>query len=1528
MRRIMAFLLSLLLSIPFSAGVNSDSLDAPSPLLIIPEGLNGHEPIEIDGNDDLNSTVITEGWGGSGTVEDPYVIKDLFIDGNGTTYCLRIINITIPLKVLNCTFMNSSYVFASLHNGSIQIINSYQVTITRIRSYNNYYGIYLTRSSFIFLDGSTFLNNTRGIDVIYSNNLTIYDCNINDSSFENIDISFSKDVFISGISARDVSRYGCQIDNSVNVTIRSSNYSESELGIRIYLSSFVKVIDCILTGNMYCIRLDNADNAYIDGIILNYGNYPYFRGFELSQSRDVVIKNVKSNGRDNLFIINSCSIVAISDVQSITSQRSIMVQWSEDVTISNANSISSEGEGILVINSKRISITDSIFMSRYRTLTLSGCEDVTFGRSHLSSNLEICVIIEYNVGPVRFEDLTIESLNYPSFTFYSILNNIHFSNISITGQGMNIKDLFYNLLYPQYQGYLNNSFRNISLNDRPLHISWNEDLGGRTLTGNFSQIILFNSTNAIFNGHSLMNSISGVTAYDISNISFLNMTTSENDKYGFFLIHSRNIRIRNSESLDNVGIEQYFSDNVSITGNKFKENWKSIYSSYSNNIHVEDNKFDHSGYIGFLGQQIMYSTNHSSKRNVYTGPGHAAIQISRSEVTFIEESIETLDYGILAFDDSKMDIEGSSFSNIKFSAIDISDTTSGQNVSDCSFMDCQIGIHCVQTSYVNIVDSSFDYCETGVSFYTSTNLTIADSIFYGNDKGIALSSSDGGFISGSLFLGNYNHGIESINSRSFIVWNNSFIWNNGITDTPDPERQQCHDNSKKNTWYNRELFSGNHWSELTSPDADLNKIVDMSYKIESGGDWSKYPLVFSPVDLISPPMNLTATANTNNVYLIWEKPQLEYHGKTIGYKIYRGASPDRMEEIWSQPGQLTEFTDLTPTPGILYFYLVRAYCSFGIGTPSNIVEAISDVTPPVITITSPSMGKGFNVRDVLVQWIAEDPESNIDEFLLSLDGGSSLHLKNDSMLLLEGLNEGLHRVTIIAINDKDLESSANVSFIIDVSKPDLWLSEEGPIYSSDQMVDISWTSDDSITGVYGYSYRIDDGIWHSNGMSETLRTYLVEGQHNVTISCFDMVGNTVEVNAVIFVDITEPEVEITSPEPGSYLNFKNISLTLDLNDELSGIFFLEYDIDSTGEVKVQAAVELILPYLAEGPHEVVVRLFDRCLNSAETSINFIIDRTSPNIGDFGPQGTAVHLNSNVFIVFNETIDYSDFRFSIDMNGTSSWDGNRFIFNPYIDMTPGNMYQVEVHVKDLAGNGPISRRWYFTTTDRGTVIGHVIDRNGIPISGLQVEVDGEPITQTDGYGHFSMDVQMGERKITISGPSITKIDVEVFVMADSTSDLGVLEPKNPSNDNRIQMGTLLIGSVIVLIIMLLAILVIVIKKRRDSRFVFFIDDERPHKGGSGDDDQFEEFWIDLGGEVLTDHYQVIGVPRSSNQQELKKAYRMMAGKYHPDRALIGGEMGEEELSDMMALLNEAKEVLLNPVRRNMYDAWLHDRELEM
>ena len=62
----------------------------------------------------------------------------------------------------------------------------------------------------------------------------------------------------------------------------------------------------------------------------------------------------------------------------------------------------------------------------------------------------------------------------------------------------------------------------------------------------------------------------------------------------------------------------------------------------------------------------------------------------------------------------------------------------------------------------------------------------------------------------------------------------------------------------------------------------------------------------------------------------------------------------------------------------------------------------------------------------------------------------------------------------------------------------------------------------------------------------------------------------------------------------------------------------------------------------------------------------------------------------------------------------------------------------------------------------------------------------------------------------------------------------------------------------------------------------------------------------------DYYEVLGVPRTSDQKEIKKAYRKLARKYHPD---VNKNADAEERFKKVA---EAYDVLSNPEKRRRYD----------
>ncbi len=63
----------------------------------------------------------------------------------------------------------------------------------------------------------------------------------------------------------------------------------------------------------------------------------------------------------------------------------------------------------------------------------------------------------------------------------------------------------------------------------------------------------------------------------------------------------------------------------------------------------------------------------------------------------------------------------------------------------------------------------------------------------------------------------------------------------------------------------------------------------------------------------------------------------------------------------------------------------------------------------------------------------------------------------------------------------------------------------------------------------------------------------------------------------------------------------------------------------------------------------------------------------------------------------------------------------------------------------------------------------------------------------------------------------------------------------------------------------------------------------------------------------DYYDVLGVARNASDAEIKKAFRKLARKYHPDVA-----KDKTTAEDKFKELNEANEVLSDPEKRRKYD----------
>ncbi len=68
----------------------------------------------------------------------------------------------------------------------------------------------------------------------------------------------------------------------------------------------------------------------------------------------------------------------------------------------------------------------------------------------------------------------------------------------------------------------------------------------------------------------------------------------------------------------------------------------------------------------------------------------------------------------------------------------------------------------------------------------------------------------------------------------------------------------------------------------------------------------------------------------------------------------------------------------------------------------------------------------------------------------------------------------------------------------------------------------------------------------------------------------------------------------------------------------------------------------------------------------------------------------------------------------------------------------------------------------------------------------------------------------------------------------------------------------------------------------------------------------------------DYYEILGIERGADTAAIKKAYRTLAMKFHPDR-----NQDNPEAAEAMKEVNEAYAVLSDPTKRRLYDRYGHD-----
>ncbi|MFW9893769.1 MAG: NosD domain-containing protein [Candidatus Thorarchaeota archaeon] len=133
-----------------------------------------HEPIFINGNEDLVATATEEGWSGTGAESSPIIIKGLSIASE--THGIHILNVNLHFRIEECLITETE--IGMYQSFGIRLENCSEASIENCIIWNNEFGICLTNSDGAYVYRTEIYESVFGVFVNKSSGVWIHSLDI------------------------------------------------------------------------------------------------------------------------------------------------------------------------------------------------------------------------------------------------------------------------------------------------------------------------------------------------------------------------------------------------------------------------------------------------------------------------------------------------------------------------------------------------------------------------------------------------------------------------------------------------------------------------------------------------------------------------------------------------------------------------------------------------------------------------------------------------------------------------------------------------------------------------------------------------------------------------------------------------------------------------------------------------------------------------------------------------------------------------------------------------------------------------------------------------------------------------------------------------------------------------------------------------------------------------------------------------------------------------------------------------------
>jgi len=729
-------------------------------------------PIFVDGNQDWEDLKNNEDFcSGEGTSENPYIIKDLLINGESAKNCIFINNTDTYFEIKNCTVYNSDNGITLQNVSYGKILNNtfFNISWCMINITTFEYLCYINKNITIFQNH--FINFTSPTDDISSQKVINLICcefvNITNNTIKGKSSQYygSKGIYFQLVSDCIISKndfiecnYGINTEStgSQNFLISENEFSDCIHGLVFNGGEKIQIINNTINCSSDTISFSGIyekNYKIINNTLFNNGLDFWEYDIESLVSHEIVNNTV--NGKNIFYHVNGTALH--SDSRNFQDSGQIYLINCSDTIISKALgydiNISNMSRGISILYGGNNTIKKTNLKYNHFGLFLYSTTNNTIESNELSFNSASGIWIYANQTIIKENNIT---------------NN-------------------------EYWGierrWSEQPFFGINISNNTI---LDNDFGGIRLSYGFENIVSYNDIS--YNGF-----VAGIQFSNLNKsiISFNNISYNQN--YGIRLSQSENNDVKNN-TLNFNSQNIVNSDNNRILGNNISYGDSGIYLYSSKNITLKNNFFHHSGLSLSNEDPIEFLNNHSIDKSNKVNGKRLYYYVDRNEldsanftdsgqiilINCNDSILENLNIsnalnGISLFYSENISISQSNLTKCTSNGVILS-KSDNITISDSNFMDNDVGITFYSTNNSNINNNYLknnrdeEHYAYGIHLYNSINNTLYFNNFSHNSYGVSVhQESNHNQVFNNSFFENDKVGMSISNSKDLFIDNNSFL---------------------------------------------------------------------------------------------------------------------------------------------------------------------------------------------------------------------------------------------------------------------------------------------------------------------------------------------------------------------------------------------------------------------------------------------------------------------------------------------------------------------------------------------------------------------------------------------------------------------------------------------------------------------------------------------------------------------------------------------------------------------------------